>query len=96
MISRTQADIEFLSRRSIEKCNIESDVIDDRCCIGWEKTAKYGLIIGGVAVIGYGVYKFTPKLKSWWKGRKQTDIIDEDIFIEKNVQGLNDISPYNE
>ena len=36
-----------------------------------KKAGVVGLIIIGSAAIGYGVYKTAPKVKKWWKERKE-------------------------
>ena len=32
----------------------------------WKKAGKIGLVVGGVILVGYGIYKATPKVKAWW------------------------------
>lgn len=39
----------------------------------WKKAGKIGLIVGGVLIVGYGVYKVTPHIKKWWQEHHQTE-----------------------
>ena len=39
--------------------------------LDWNKTAKYGLIIGGGFLLAYGLYKAAPKIKQWWKSMQE-------------------------
>ena len=36
----------------------------------WKKAGKIGLAIGGVVVVGYIIYKVTPRVRKWWESRK--------------------------
>ena len=51
-----------------------------------KNAGKVGLVVSGVAVSVYGVYKAVPKVKQWWNERKQTDERIEPV-VEINNEG---------
>lgn len=69
---RACADVEFLARRAAsEQAAIETEKLIAK----WKKAGKITLIVSvsviAAAAVGYGIYKLTPKVKRWWKDRKQ-------------------------
>jgi len=76
--ARAQANAEFLAKKAAEKATREAAEIAAReqaeIIAKWKKTGKIGLIVGGVLIIGYGVYKITPHIKKWWQEKDQTEI----------------------
>lgn len=70
---------EFSARQAAEKAAIEAAeqaaLKTEMLIAGWKKAGKITLIVSvsviGVAAVGYGIYKLTPKVKRWWKNRKQ-------------------------
>ena len=38
-----------------------------------KKVGKIGLIVVGIAGVGYGVYKLAPRVKQWWEDRTKSD-----------------------
>ena len=73
--ARAQAEAEFLAMQAAEKAAkeaaelaaVEAEEFMRKC----KKAGVVGLIIIGSAAIGYGVYKTAPKVKKWWKERKE-------------------------
>lgn len=73
-VAREQADAEFLAKQAAEKAAKEAAEIATekteefiRKC---KKAGVVGLIVIGGAAVCYGIYKTTPKVKKWWKERK--------------------------
>lgn len=72
---RAQAEAEFLAKQAAEKAAkeaaelaaVEAEEFMRKC----KKAGVVGMIIIGSAAIGYGVYKTVPKVKKWWKERKE-------------------------
>lgn len=68
--ARAQADAEFLAKQAAEKVTQEAAertaIETEELVAKWRKAGKIGLIVGGVLIISYGVYKVTPKIKRWW------------------------------
>ena len=73
--ARAQAENRFLAEQAAEKAAkeaaelaaVEAEEFMRKC----KKVGAVGLIIIGSAAIGYGVYKTAPKVKKWWKDRKE-------------------------
>lgn len=80
--ARALADAEFLvkqtaektAREAAEKAAIETEELITK----WKKAGKIGLIVGGVLIVGYGVYKVTPHIKKWCQERNHTDLKEND------------------
>ena len=70
--ARAKANSDFWAKQVVEKATehatLETEELINKCKV----VGKAGLVIGGVVIIGYGIYKVTPKVKSWWYERKQT------------------------
>ena len=45
----------------------------------WKKAGKIGLVVGGVVLVGYGVYKVAPKVKAWWAEHKQHENEESEV-----------------
>ena len=44
-----------------------------------KSAGKVGLVVAGIVVVSYGIYKVTPHVKQWWNNQKKPkDIEDED------------------
>ncbi|MGX8700527.1 hypothetical protein [Caproiciproducens sp.] len=63
--ARSEADAAFLERY---KQNGENDNTLDDSSDDDSNLSGAGLIIGGLIVLGYGVYKAVPHVVRWWKG----------------------------
>ena len=74
--ARAKANSVFLAKQATEKvvekaaehATIETEELINKCKV----VGKAGLVIGGGTIIGYGIYKVTPKVKPWWYERRQT------------------------
>ena len=89
---RAEADAEFIAKNTVEKAKKVMEENDVKETLkGYDEYKKMGvifLIISGVAITGYGIYKVTPKIKKWWISRKEQakDHIDsETIEQDKNI-----------
>ena len=89
---RAEADAEFIAKNTVEKAKKVMEENDVKETLkGYDEYKKMGvifLIISGVAITGYGIYKVTPKIKKWWIARKEQakDHIDsETIEQDKNI-----------
>ncbi len=72
--AKTQAETEFLSKQTSDIANMGPALFENNgSSINWKKVAKVGFIAGGVLLAGYGIYRLAPKVKSWWKTRKEQD-----------------------
>ncbi len=78
------AETEFLAKNATEKATqaaAEKAAMEvERVIANWKKAGKISLLIGGVALTGYGIYKMTPHVKKWWCKRKHS------IHKEKEYQ----------
>ena len=72
--ARAQANADFLAKQAAEKAAQEAAELAaleaEELIAKWKKVGKIGLIVGGIIIIGYGIYKVTPKVKAWWEERK--------------------------
>lgn len=64
--ARAEADAEFLAKQNQL---IDEDYDDKESSCDSSGVVEAGLIIGGLIVIGYGVYKATPQVIKWWKNK---------------------------
>ena len=75
--ARAQANAEFLEKQAAEKAAQELAEKNaqevEEIIARWKKVGKTSLIVGGVIIIGYGIYKVSPKVKQWWNSRKKQD-----------------------
>lgn len=73
--ARAQADADFLAKQEAEraaKAAAERAALEaEEFAAKWKKGGMIVLAIGGAVILGYGIYKLTPKVKQWWKNRKQ-------------------------
>ncbi len=80
-IARSHADAESLAKQVAEKAALEAAeqaVLDtEKLVAKWKKVGKIGLVVVGVTAAGYVIYKVTPKVKHWWKKRKQASKKEE-------------------
>lgn len=69
-VARAQANADFLAKQAAEKAAQEAAEIAaleaEALLAKWQKAGRIGLVVGGVILVGYGVYKATPKVKAWW------------------------------
>ena len=69
-VARAQANADFLVKQAAEKAAqeaAETATLEAENILGkWKKVGKIGLVVGGVILVGYGVYRVTPKVKAWW------------------------------
>ena len=75
--ARAQANADFLSKQAAQKAAQEaaerSALETEELIAKLKKTGKISLIIGGVIIMGYGIYKVTPKVKAWWAEHKHNE-----------------------
>ncbi len=73
--ARAKANADFLAKQESEKAAKEAAeraaLEAEELIAKWKKAGKIGAVIGSVLVLGYVVYKVTPKVKAWWNERKQ-------------------------
>lgn len=73
--ARIQANAEFLAKQAAEKAATEAaeraTIEAEEIIAKWKKAGVFGLVVGGAFIVGYGIYKATPKVKEWWDERKQ-------------------------
>ena len=81
--ARAQANAEFLAKQAAEKAAQElaerTAQEAEEIIARWKKAGKISLVVGGAIVIGYGIYKVSPKVTQWWNNRKKQD---EDTVTE--------------
>ena len=67
--ARAQANAEFLAKQAAKKAAAEvaerAAIETEELIAKWKTACKIGLMIGGVLIVGYGVYKIMPKVKKW-------------------------------
>lgn len=86
---RAQANTEFLKKQAAEKAaqeaaNIAAMETAERIA-QWKKTGKIGLVVGGVLIVGYGVYKkVIPPVKKWWQERNRDELEGENAVQQSN------------
>lgn len=75
--ARAQANADFLSKQAAEKAAQEvaerSALETEELIAKLKKAGKISLIVGGVIIVGYGIYKVTPKVKAWWAEHKHNE-----------------------
>lgn len=75
--ARAQANADFLSKQAAEKAAQEaaerSALEAEEFIAKMKKAGKISLIVGGVIIVGYGIYKVTPKVKAWWAEHKYNE-----------------------
>lgn len=86
--ARAQAEADFLAKQASEKTEKEANekaaLETEEIIAKWKKAGKIGLGIGSVIIIGYGIYKATPKIKEWWNKKTEYSQQNEDkTEIEK-------------
>lgn len=74
-VTRAQAEAEFLSKQAAKKAAKEAAEITveerEEFIRKCKKAGVVGLIVIGGAAVCYEIYKTTPKVKKWWKERKE-------------------------
>lgn len=91
---RARANEEFLTKQAADKLSKE---VADKALSGAEKlgeklqkAGKYGLVIGGVVLVGYGIYKGVKKAKTWWRERNADfEMPEEEIYTEEGEENAN-------
>ncbi len=62
--ARAQANADFLAKQAAEKAAREAAELAaleaEELLAKWKKAGKIGLVVGGVVLVGYGVYKVAP------------------------------------
>ncbi len=75
--AREQANADFSAKQAAEKTAQELAKRTSReaaeASARWKNVGKTSLIVGGVIIIGYGIYKVSPKLKQWWSNHRKRD-----------------------
>lgn len=76
-IARAQADADFLERQAAKKATQEAAeraaLETEELIAKWKKAGIITLVVGGVIILGYGIYKVSPKMKQWWNEHKRKD-----------------------
>ncbi|BDF68137.1 hypothetical protein CE91St43_21090 [Oscillospiraceae bacterium] len=74
--ARARANTDFLAKEAAEKATREAAeraaLETEELITKWKTGGKIGLAWGGVIILGYGIYKVAPKVKSWWNERRQS------------------------
>lgn len=80
----TQANKEFLAKQAAETAEREAEEIAAKraeiLISKLKKAGKIGIIVGGLVIVGYGVYKVTPKIKKWRQERGRTEIEENETM----------------
>lgn len=75
--ARAQANADFLAKQAAEKAAQEaaerSALEAEELIAKLKKAGKISLIVGGAIIVGYGIYKATPKVKTWWAEHKHNE-----------------------
>ena len=66
---REEADAAFLARRALEQSDNDGGTDDSDGSSG----AGAALLIGGLIVAAYGIYKAVPHVANWWRNRSSKD-----------------------
>ena len=73
--ARVKVKTEYLEKQAAQKFAGElaekAAIETEERVTKWKKAGTIGLVVVGCIVIGYGIYKTTPRIKKWWKERKQ-------------------------
>lgn len=81
--ARAQSNADFLAKQAAEKAAQEAEKLAalkvERLNTRWKTACKISLIVGGVILVGYGIYKVTPKVKRWWKDHKSTSKSEDEV-----------------
>lgn len=68
--ARAQANADFLAKQATEKAAQEAAMVAaleaEKFRVMWNKAGKIGFAVSGVILVGYGIYKAAPKVKTWW------------------------------
>lgn len=87
--ARKKADENFLARQMAEKLKVEQARKEEeeleQIVASLKKAGKTGIIVTVTVVVGYGVYKAVPKVRTWWEERKAL----EKREMKKNVDFRN-------
>lgn len=87
--ARKKADENFLARQMAEKLKVEQARKEEeeleQIAASLKKAGKIGIIVTVTVVVGYGVYKAVPKVRTWWEERKAL----EKREMKKNVDFRN-------
>lgn len=79
---RARADAAFLAKQAADKAASEAAekaAEEAQLLIAkWKKAGKIILFIAGVIVVGYGIYKVSPKVKKWWISHKKQHETEND------------------
>lgn len=80
--AQAQAEAELLAKQTAEKAARETAEMaameSEKLITKWKKAGKAGFIVGGVLIVGYGVYKVTPHIKKWWQECRHTEQEESD------------------
>lgn len=72
---RARADAAFLAKQAADKAASESAgkavEVAELLIAKWKKAGKICFIVAGVIVVGYGIYKVSPKVTKWWINHKK-------------------------
>lgn len=68
--AREKANQEFIAKQAADKLKAEAEVLAakeaEELVEKIISATKICAVAGGVVLIGYGIYKFAPRIKKWW------------------------------
>lgn len=71
-VARATADAEFIAKETAKQALEDKPAKETFERIAkYKKIGKVSLVVSGVVVTGYGIYKVAPKVKKWWITRKE-------------------------
>lgn len=75
--ARAKANADFLAKEAAKKA---AELAEQKAAqkaleriARYKKAGKIGLVATGIAATGYGLYKAVPKVKRWWRSRREID-----------------------
>ena len=79
--ARSQDDAEALAKQTSEKATHEAakavSIKTEELIFKSKNVGKIGLVIGGVLIVGYCVYKATPLIRRLWDERNHTNVAED-------------------
>ncbi len=72
--AREKANAEFLKQQAAKEAAriaAEKETLEMlKRKENWIKAGKIGIVVSGIMITGYGVYKAVPRIKKWWQGHE--------------------------